>query len=105
MNENPYAPSASSLRGGSRRWELEETSPEVIIWWILWLIVEVLDNGMYRFAQQARTLQQFQEVTSMNFICEVISLPLYLVARHIVRRVWRAQSESYLQMSEALDGQ
>jgi hypothetical protein len=29
----------------------------------------------------------------------------YLVARHIVRRVWRDQSESNLQISGALDGQ
>jgi hypothetical protein len=88
-----------------RRWELEDTSPAVSAWWILWLIVEFLTNGVLQDSQRAHTLPQLQELSTINILIDVISLPLYFLASHIVRRVWRDQSESYLQMNGTLRGQ
>lgn len=76
-----------------RRWELEDTSPAVIAWWSLWLIVELLTNASLQSSLLPHTLEHLREVSSMNVVIGVLSVPLYLLARHIVLRVWRDQSE------------
>jgi hypothetical protein len=86
---------ASSL---PRRWELEATSPPILIWWILWVIVQFLGNATLRMQTQAHSLEELQAATSLDIVSEVLSVPLYFLARHIVWRVWCDQEENYRQM-------
>jgi len=83
-----------------RTWELEDTPPSIVIWWILWLVVTVLSNGFFRSSLgAAHTLQYFKELTLLHIATDVLSVPLYFLARYIVRRVWRDQSKTYEQMA------
>src|SRR5262249_1829486 len=59
-------------------WELEDTSPLVVIWWVLWIIVQILGNGTLRASLHADTVQQLQELTVMQIVADVLSLPLYI---------------------------
>ena len=83
------------------QWELEDTPPFVVIWWALWLAVQFLGNSGLQSAFHAHTLQQLKHRTMVDIAATVLSVPLYLLARHIVRRVWRDQSENYGQMTSA----
>ena len=75
-----------------RQWELEDTPPVIIIWWVLWLIAEFMGKGTYA-AQTAPELSNFQLVMA------VLSIPLYLLALYIVRRITRDQSQNYAGMT------
>ena len=93
----PYQAMRDLVKASSspRRWELEDTAPSVIIWWILWLIVEFLVVCNFEGSRQSHTVQHLREVSAVSVVIDVFSVPLYLLARHIVRRVGRDQSESY----------
>jgi hypothetical protein len=41
-----------------RKWELEDTPPVIIIWWVLWLIVEFMNKGTFRAEVRALTLER-----------------------------------------------
>jgi hypothetical protein len=84
-----------------RQWELEDTSPVIIIWWVLWLIVEFLDRGAFRAELHAQTVPELSNLTILELVTAVLSIPLYLLALYIVRRITRAQSESYGGMTPA----
>jgi hypothetical protein len=81
-----------------RTWHLEDTPVLIIIWWILWLLTQFIGNGMLRSTAYARTIDQLEVVTVLEIAFGALSVPLYLLARYIVRRVWRDQLESYAQM-------
>ena len=83
------------------RWDLEDTSAVIVLWWILWVLVQLLDNGVFRSSFRAHTVQQFQELTAMDLVGGALSVPLYLLALYIVRRIWRDQAENYEQMINA----
>jgi hypothetical protein len=85
-----------------RSWQLEDTPVVIIIWWILWLFAQFIDNGVLRSAVHARTIDQLEFATIMEIVASVLSLPLYLLAHHIVRRVWRDQSASYFASSNEM---
>jgi hypothetical protein len=80
-----------------RQWELEDTPPLIIAWWILWLIAQVLGNGVFRAAMAAKTAAALYGATQLNLVSGVVSVPLQLLAWLIVRRVWRDQSVTYAQ--------
>jgi len=42
-----------------------------------------------------RTLRGFENLTLYQCVSSVLSVPLYLLARYIVRRVWRDQSDTF----------
>jgi hypothetical protein len=78
-----------------RRWELEDTPPVIIIWWVLWLIVEFIDRGAFGIGLRAQTVPELFNLTIIQLVAAVLSIPLYLLALYIVRRITRDQSESY----------
>ena len=83
-----------------RQWELEDSPPPIVIWWILWLVVQLIGSGAFGGKSHKQTLVDLQEMTIVGIAGGVLSLPLYLLARYIVRRVWRDQSENYSQMDK-----
>lgn len=80
-----------------RQWELEDTPPLIIAWWILWLIAQVLGNSVFRGGMAAKTAAAIYSATQLDIALSVASVPLYLLAWLIVRRVWRDQSVTYAQ--------
>jgi hypothetical protein len=82
-----------------RQWELEDTPPLLIAWWLLWLVVQMLSNGLLRATVSDRTMANVQQLSLFEIASGVLGVPLYLLARYIVRRVWRDQTENYAQMS------
>jgi hypothetical protein len=76
-----------------RQWELEDTPFVIVAWWALWLIVEVLGNVVASASAQSSAVEQAQ----VGVVVNALSVPLYLLAWLIVRRVWRDQSETRAQ--------
>jgi Domain of unknown function (DUF4328) len=74
-----------------RQWELEDTPPAIIIWWVFWLIAEFMGRGTLR----GQIVPELSSVTVLALISAVLSIPLYLLALYIVRRITRDQSGSY----------
>jgi hypothetical protein len=79
-------------------WHLEDTPVLIIVWWILWLLSQFIGNGMLNSMTHARSIGRLQVGTILEIASGVLSVPLYLLARYIVRRVWRDQSESFAQI-------
>lgn len=82
-----------------RTWHLEDTPVLIIVWWILWLLTQVIGNSMLNSIGSAHTIDQLETVTVLEIASAVLSVPLYLLACYIVRRIWRDQSESFAQIS------
>ncbi len=81
------------------QWQLEDTSFLIVLWWILWLIEQALSNAGFRLSLNAHTLEEYQAMTLVHIVSGVLSLPVYIIARYIVRRVWKDQSETYTHMT------
>jgi Domain of unknown function (DUF4328) len=86
-----------------RQWELEDTPAVIVIWWILWLIVQFLGNGVLRASIAAKTTAMVSGATQLDVVFSGISVPLYVLAWVIVRRVARDQLETHAQ--QAIFGQ
>lgn len=82
-----------------RMWHLEGTPVLIIVWWILWLLTQFIGNGMLNSMASAHTSDRLEEMTVLEIASSVLSVPLYLLACYIVRRIWRDQSESFGQIS------
>jgi hypothetical protein len=81
-----------------RTWQLEATPALILVWWILWLLKQFIGNGMLASQSSAHTINRLEVFTNMEIASGVLSVPLYLLARYIVRRVWRDQSMSFAQI-------
>jgi hypothetical protein len=79
-----------------RTWQLENTPAIVGFWWALWLIVMLVTQIVDRVALEADTVPALHQMTLMKIVLAVIGIPLYLLARRIVLRVWRDQSQTVL---------
>jgi hypothetical protein len=77
-----------------RQWELEDTPFFLIAWWILWLIGSLLTNAAWRMQGHSRTIPDLLTLTTVQIASGAVSVPLYLLVRHIVRRVSRDQAET-----------
>jgi hypothetical protein len=81
-----------------RTWQLEDTPVLILVWWILWLLKQFISDGILNFKADARTIDQIEVLTVLQIASGVVSVPLYLLAYYIVRRIWRDQSESFAQI-------
>jgi hypothetical protein len=82
-----------------RHWELEDTPPVIIIWWMLWLIVGFMERGTAGTGLRAQTAPELFNLTIFQLVAAVFSISLYLLALYIVRRIAHDQSESYSRMT------
>jgi hypothetical protein len=78
-----------------RQWELEDTPFLIIVWWTLWIIVNLLGNGSMRAQFHAHTVPDIFNLTVVQIAFSVLSIPLALIARYIVQRVSGDQSDNY----------
>jgi hypothetical protein len=81
-----------------RTWQLEDTPVLFVVWWILWLLTRVISNGILNYSFSAHSVDRLEVMTVLEVAAGVLSVPLYLLARYIVRRIWRDQSASYAQI-------
>jgi hypothetical protein len=81
-----------------RTWQLEDTPVLILVWWILWLLKQFIGNGILNFNAYAHTIDRLEVMTDLEIASGVLSVPLYLLACYIVRRIWRDQSESFAQI-------
>jgi len=81
-----------------RTWQLEDTPLLILVWWILWLLKQFIGDGILNFKADAHTIDQLEVLTVLQIASGVVSVPLYLLAYYIVRRIWRDQSESFAQI-------
>jgi hypothetical protein len=58
----------------------------------------MLGNAVFRVARGAKTAAALYGATQWDIALGGVSVPLYVLAWLIVRRVWRDQVESYAQM-------
>ena len=84
-----------------RTWELEDTPAVIIAWWVVWLVVRTVGNGVLRAAVAAKTASVPFSGTEADVALGALSVLLYVLAHVIVRRVWRDQSETYARMGDA----
>jgi hypothetical protein len=78
-----------------QHWELEDTPAPIIVWWVLWIVSEILRNATLRSQLHARTVPEITTLTDIELATGVLSIPLALLARDIVRRVSRDQADRY----------
>lgn len=81
-----------------RTWQLEDTPALILVWWILWLLTQFIGNGILNFKAYGNAIERLEAVTALEIASGVLSVPLYLLAYYIVRRVWHDQSASYAQI-------
>ena len=81
-----------------RTWQLEDTPVLILAWWVLWLLVHFIGNGLLNFASYAHTIERLEFVTVVQIASSVLAVPLYLLACYIVRRIWRDQWKSFAQV-------
>lgn len=84
-----------------RTWDLEDTPAVIIAWWVVWLIVRTVGNGVLRAAVGAKTTSVLFSGTEAEVALGALSVLLYVLALVIVRRVWRDQSQTYARMGDA----
>lgn len=82
-----------------RQWELEDTPVLIVIWWFLWMFAEFFNGGVTQMSIGAHSLEAIRVATILKIVSGALALPDYFLARYIVRRVWRDQSETFAQMS------
>jgi len=93
----PYQATSDLVRASRnpRQWELEDTPFLIVVWWTLWIVVSLLGNGIMRWEFHAQTVQEIYRLTVVQIVSGVLSVPLSLLARHIVQRVSHDQSNNY----------
>jgi hypothetical protein len=72
---------------------------QLVIWWVLWVSAQAIGNAVFRMASSAHTLQELLTLTNVEIVSSALCVPLYLLARYIVRRVWRDQAQSHALMT------
>jgi hypothetical protein len=77
------------------QWDLEETPHVIVIWWVLWLIVQIFGSGVSQVGLRAHTVAGLETVTTLQMASALASTPVYLLAFYIVRRVWRDQAKNH----------
>jgi hypothetical protein len=82
------------------QWRLEPASVRVVLWWILWLVVEIVLNALIRLQSWA-SVPDLQTLIALHLLSEVLSVPLYFLAHHIVLRVWRDQAKNHMELGNA----
>jgi len=65
----------------------------IVLWWILW-VTRLLGNAVLQSSLRSHSLSQLQDLTLWEIVTDTLSVPLYVLAWYIVRRVWRDQSEN-----------
>lgn len=81
-----------------RTWQLEDTPLLILVWWILWVVKQFIGNGVLNLGSYAHAIDRLEFMTVLEIASNGVSVPLYLLAWYIVRRIWRDQSESFAQI-------
>lgn len=73
------------------RWHLENAPLSIVAWWPLWLLSSLLYSISTPMSGDAPVDPQVAGL--VRVLHGMLSLPLYLLARLIVRRIWRDQAQ------------
>ncbi|MFC3150032.1 DUF4328 domain-containing protein [Litoribrevibacter euphylliae] len=76
-------------------WQSEEASSILGLWWLLWIISNILGHIVFRMSSSANELSELMNINLMSQALEVLTIPLVLVFLAIVNTVYAAQRSAY----------
>lgn len=76
-------------------WQQGESPGLVTLWWALWIIWCVLGNASFRLSLRAEGLDQLLVCSWLTMICDVIDVPLTILALLVVRTIHDMQQRMH----------
>ena len=74
-------------------WSLNNANSAVNLWWLMWIVSNILGQAVYRFADKAEELQDFINANLLSQAFEVASILLALVTLKLINHIYRAQTK------------
>ena len=75
-------------------WSLNDSSATVSLWWLLWIINNILGQAVYRMADKAEELQELVSANLVSQASEVAGILLALITLNLVNHIYRAQTKA-----------
>jgi hypothetical protein len=90
----PYKAMRELLRASESptHWHLTDPPWWTWVWWLLWVVSLMLGNYVMRQSVRATSLPELSNLTVVEIVSCVLAIPLYLLGRLIVIRVWNHQA-------------
>jgi hypothetical protein len=73
-------------------WQSQPVPTLVSNWWALWVFSNLLSQAALRLTLRAETSNELLVSEIVNLVCELVDIPLCLVAMQLVRQIIRLQS-------------
>ncbi|MFV7785312.1 DUF4328 domain-containing protein [Shewanella marisflavi] len=81
-------------------WSLNNANSAVNLWWLMWIVSNVLGQAVYRFTNKAEELQDFINANMVSQAAEVVSILLALVTLKLINHIYRAQTKSQVRAEQ-----
>ncbi|CAM3944037.1 MULTISPECIES: DUF4328 domain-containing protein [Shewanella] len=81
-------------------WSLNGFNSSVSLWWLLWIVSNILGQAVYRFADRAEELQDFINANLVSQISEVVSILLAFATLKLINHIYRAQTKSFARVEQ-----
>ncbi|WP_144199562.1 DUF4328 domain-containing protein [Shewanella sp. KCT] len=81
-------------------WSLSDSSSTVNLWWLLWIVNNVMGQAVYRFAERAEELQDFVNANMVSQASEVSGILLALITLNLVNHIYRAQTKAQVRVEQ-----
>jgi hypothetical protein len=75
----------------ARKWQIEDNSWLLPLWWALWLISSFLGHFLMRSLFGDDSIQRLTLTTQLTIANCIVDAPLYLVASVLVGKIWQGQ--------------
>ncbi|MCG9738149.1 DUF4328 domain-containing protein [Shewanella insulae] len=82
------------------RWSLSDSSSTVNLWWLLWIVSNILGQAEYKFAERAEELQEFVYANMVSQVSEVSGILLALITLNLVNHIYRAQTKALARVEQ-----
>ncbi|WP_052813595.1 DUF4328 domain-containing protein [Shewanella sp. cp20] len=81
-------------------WSLNDFNSSVSLWWLLWIVSNILGQAVYRFADKAEELQDFINANLVSQLSEVVSILLAFATLKLISHIYRAQTKSFARVEQ-----
>ena len=81
-------------------WSLNDFNSSVSLWWLLWIVSNILGQAVYRFADKAEELQDFINANLVSQISEVVSILLAFATLKLINHIYQAQTKSFARVEQ-----
>jgi hypothetical protein len=75
----------------ARKWNLEDSTWILPVWWTLWLVSSFLGNYLMRNTFGEESIQRLTMTTQVAIANCIVDVPLYIVASVLVGKIWQGQ--------------